>query len=108
MVESFIDFSVNNFFLISKLLISAGIILCIYAVQTKKENNRKISNDVAKDNTAIRDKNIENSKKKTSKNTGIIMGLGVTAVVVGVILLVIVVIAIIMAIYFFMFIASLD
>lgn len=93
------DFFIENFFLIVKLIIYAGVALCIYAGLEIRENKKKISNDVITDNTDIRKNNIINNKEKISKKTGILMGVGVTAVVVGIILFVIGVMAIIILIY---------
>jgi uncharacterized membrane protein HdeD (DUF308 family) len=93
------DFIFNNLFLIGKLIICTGVALCIYAGVTKRENNKKTSNDVMKDNADIRENNITYNKKKINKNTGILMGIGVTAVVVGIILLVLGIVAIIITIY---------
>jgi len=96
------EFILKNFFLIAKLIICTGVALCIYAGQAKRKNNNKISNVVMKDNTAIRENSITNNKEKISKNTGILMGVGVTAVVIGIILLIFGVVAIIIVIYILM------
>lgn len=101
------DFIFNNLFLIGKLIICTGVALCIYAGVAKGENNKKISNDVMKDNTDIRENNITNNKEKINKNTGILMGAGVTAIVVGIILLVLGVVAIVIFIYVLIHLKSL-
>ena len=93
------EFIFNNFFFIAKLIICTGVALCIYAGVIKGDNNKKVSNHVMKNNTDIRENNIANNKEKLNKNTGILMGIGVTAIVVGIILLVIGVVAIIIIIY---------
>lgn len=101
------EFIIEHFFLIAKTIIYAGIALCVYAGLAKKGNNKKTSNDLMKDNTDIREYNNTNNTERISKNNGILMGVGVTAVVVGIILLVLGVAAIILFIYVFIHLGSL-
>ena len=94
------DFIFSNIFSIAKLIISVGVVLCIFATSAKKGNNKKIKDELTKESTEIRDNYIANDKEKISKhNGGILMGFGVTAIVVGIILVIIGGLAIILLIY---------
>jgi len=107
-----IEFIIDNFFLIVHFLIYGGIALCIYAAVVKDKNKKKISYDVMKYNTDIRENNFTYNKEKISQNSRILTGVGMTAIVVGIILFVLGVVAVIGAIYilvhFSQFVSSLD
>ncbi|MFZ5987022.1 MAG: hypothetical protein ACOYWZ_07845 [Bacillota bacterium] len=94
-----IEFIFNNFFLIAKLIIYTEVVLCVVAVSAKRSNNKKINNKLTRESTDIRDNYISNDKEKISKHNGILMGFGVTTIVVGIILFVVGVLAIIFVIY---------
>ncbi|MDP4179584.1 MAG: hypothetical protein Q8942_00650 [Bacillota bacterium] len=104
-----IEFIINNFFLIAKLIISIGVVLCVLAVSVIRGNNKKrninlinnnlTNNNLTKENTELRVDYIKNDKEKISRNNRILMGFGVTTIVVGIILFVVGIFAIIFVIY---------
>jgi hypothetical protein len=62
------EFIFNKFFLIARLMIFTGVVLCLFAVASKKGNNDIVNNNVIIESTDIRDNEPSKAKESISKH----------------------------------------
>jgi hypothetical protein len=102
-----LEFIIKNFFYITRLLLGLGVVLIAFAVMKKENNNKSICSEVINDNTNMIKNHIVMNKENSSKSNRLLIGAGLTAIILGIVLFVVVVAAIIIGVYIFYLISKL-